>query len=256
MGPPTSSGRLRRLRAFAAERAHRTANRLGYELRARALADPVPAQDARRARLLAHLDVGLLLDVGANAGQYARRTRAAGYAGRIVSFEPLSEAYAALAAAAAADPRWEARRLALGDADGEAVLNVAGNSCSSSLLPMRERHLASAPDSAYVGTEPVRTARLDGLWEEVVRPGERVWLKLDVQGFERQALRGAGARLAQVAAVQAELSLVALYDGAPLWRDVVDLLEEAGLELAGLEPGFEDPRSGRLLQADGIFVRA
>jgi hypothetical protein len=32
-------------------------------------------------------------------------------------------------------------------------------------------------------------------------------------------------------------------------------LEARGFRLAGLEPGFEDPATGELLQADGIFVR-
>jgi FkbM family methyltransferase len=245
-----------RLRAFAAERVQRGLNRLGYEIRLHEPAGPLREEEGRRARLLAHLGIGVVLDVGANVGQYAERTRAAGYDGRIVSFEPLSDAHAALARAAAADPRWEVRRLALGEQDGEAEINVAGNSYSSSLLAMEERHVASAPESRYVGSERVRTARLDGLWDEVVRPGERAWLKLDVQGFELQVLRGAGERLAELAAVQTELSLVPLYAGAAPWRTIVDLLEGAGFELAGLEPGFEDPASGRMLQADGVFVRS
>jgi hypothetical protein len=119
---------------------------------------------------------------------------------------------------------------------------------------MGEQHLASAPESAYVGTQQITTARLDSIWDEVVG-NETPFLKLDVQGFEMHVLRGADAHLDRVAGVQAELELVHLYEGDSLWRDVVDLLDARGFELAGLEPGFEDPESGRMLQADGIFVR-
>jgi FkbM family methyltransferase len=212
-------------------------------------------EDVRRVKLLRSEGIEVVLDVGANAGQYAQQLRAAGYVGRIVSFEPLPEAFAALERAAAADPRWEARRLALSDADGEAEIHVAANSWSSSLLDMGERHLASAPESAYVGREHVTTARLDSIWEEVLGPDARPFLKLDVQGFEMHVLRGAAGHLDRVAGVQAELSLVHLYEGDSLWRDVVDHLEEEGFELVGLEPGFEDPETGRMLQADGTFLR-
>jgi FkbM family methyltransferase len=229
--------------------------RLGYELHPY---EPGPApydEDVRRAKLLRSERIDVVLDVGANAGQYAQRLRSAGYDRRIVSFEPLSEAFAALERVTADDPLWEARRLALGDEDGTAEIHVAANSWSSSLLAMGERHLASAPDSAYTGTEVVRVARLDSIWEDVVRDGERVFLKLDVQGFEMHVLRGAAAHLDGVAGVQVELALTPLYEGDSPWREVVDHLEARGFELAGLEPGFEDPDTGRMLQADGILVR-
>jgi FkbM family methyltransferase len=212
-------------------------------------------EDVRRVRLLASERIDLVLDVGANAGQYAMRLRRAGYTGRIVSFEPLSEAFAELERNASQDVAWSTRPVALGDEDGSAEIHVSANSWSSSLLDMGERHLRSAPESAYVGTEPVTTARLDTIWDEVARPEDRVFLKLDVQGFEMYVLRGATASLDKVVGVQVELALAHLYEGDSPWREVVDHLEQRGFELAGLEPGFEDPHTGRMLQADGIFIR-
>jgi FkbM family methyltransferase len=229
--------------------------RLGYELHPYT-PGPVPyEEDLRRVKLLRSEAIDLVLDVGANAGQYAQRLRGAGYEHRIVSFEPLAEAFAELQRAATADPLWEVRRLALGDQDGNAEIHVSANSWSSSLLEMGERHLASAPESAYIAAERVSTARIDSIWDEVVARDERPFLKLDVQGFEMHVLRGAADHLDRLAGVQAELALVHLYEGDSLWREVVDHLEAHGFELAGLEPGFEDPQSGRMLQADGIFVR-
>ena len=229
--------------------------RLGYELHPYD-PEPVPAaEDVRRARLLASERIDLLLDVGANEGQYAVRMRRAGFDGRIASFEPLSAAFAALERRAAHDPRWDARRLALSDTDGRAEIHVAGNSTSSSLLDMGERHLRSAPESAYVGTEQVQATRLDSLWGELVGNGERVFLKLDVQGFEMHVLRGAEHALGDLHGVQAELALAHLYEGDSSWRDVVDHLAARGFELAGVEPGFGDPDSGRMLQFDGVFLR-
>jgi FkbM family methyltransferase len=208
--------------------------------------------------LLRHLEIDLVIDVGANDGGYARTLRQLGYDGRIISFEPLSEVFARLRAAAEDDTRWDVVRSAVGDDEGEIVIHVAGNDgASSSALPMLETHLAAAPSAAYVTDETVPLHRLDGLLADRVE-GHRCFLKLDVQGFERAVLDGAVGLLSsgRVLGVQAEMSLVPLYEGAMLWRETVDRMSDAGYELASLVPGFTDPTSGRLLQADGVFVRS
>jgi FkbM family methyltransferase len=242
-------GQVARIRHAVRGRIQGALGRAGWELRP----TTGDAED-RRARLLAAERIDLVLDVGANVGQYAMRLRNSGYRGRIVSFEPYATAFRQLERSASRDPLWETRRLAVADAEGEAELNVAGNSFSSSLLPMTARQLQSAPESRYVAGEHVRTVRLDSLWDELVG-GARVWLKLDVQGFEMRVLQGVGERLQAARAVETELSLTPLYEGAELWRRLVDWLYERGFSLAGVEPGFEDPRSARMLQFDGIFIR-
>jgi FkbM family methyltransferase len=243
-------------RARAAAAVQKLLRRLGYELHPYPAPIALEPDDRRRSRLLASRGTTLLLDVGANAGQFAEKARAAGYRGRIVSFEPLSGAYADLSRASAPDADWEARRVALGDDDGSIEINVAGNLTSSSLLPMGDRHVRSAPQSAYIGTETVPTARLETVWDELARPGDVVWLKLDVQGYELHVLRGAEPVLDRIDVVQAEMALQHLYEGDSSWRELADWLESRGFRLAGLEAGFEDPDSGELLQADGIFIRA
>lgn len=96
--------------------------------------------------------VSAVLDVGANSGQYARGLRGAGFAGRIVSFEPLPGPFAVLQRSASTDPLWECRRCALGDVDGTISINVAGNEgASSSVLPMLKRHQDAFPPANYVG---------------------------------------------------------------------------------------------------------
>jgi FkbM family methyltransferase len=212
-------------------------------------------EDRRRVQLLADRGVTLLLDGGANIGQYAVRTRWAGYEGRIVSFEPMRAAYAKLSARAEQDPDWECRREGLGSEVGDGEIHVSGNSHSSSLLEMKERHLRSAPGSAYVGSEEISLVTLDSIWDELVGASDRPFLKLDVQGFELEALRGARRSVSRLRGVEAELSLIPLHEGAPTYKEVIDHLEAAGFRLAGLEPGFFDPETAELLQADGIFVR-
>lgn len=203
---------------------------------------------------LASRDVDLVLDVGASTGNYGWTIRAGGYEGRICSFEPLRAPFARLEKLAAQDPGWSCHRLALGAAPGEAEINVAGNSDSSSLLEMGERHLRSDPNSVYVGKETIELSTVDEIWDRIVEDGEAVFLKLDVQGYELEALRGAERSLPRLAGVQAELSLVPLYEGAPEWTEVITHLQERGFHPERLEPAFEDPRTGEILQIDAVFT--
>jgi FkbM family methyltransferase len=238
------SFRSRALRALMLT-GFRLASRLGY----------VTPDWARRAGILATQGVTVVLDVGADIGAYAREVRHAGYRGRIVSFEPLSRSYAKLVAAAAPDGLWACRRLAIGDEDGTMRMNVSASPASSSALPMTDQHRTSAPGSDYVAAEQVPVARLDTIWNEVVREGDRVFLKLDVQGFELEALRGAEKSLGEVVGMQVELSLVPLFEGAPLCLEVLNYLAARGFRLAGFEEVFSDPESGEMLEVDGLFVR-
>jgi FkbM family methyltransferase len=200
--------------------------------------------------------IDLVLDVGANTGQFASEIRQGGYAGRIVSFEPLSQAYDELLLSSAADSMWEAYpRCALGDHNGDIEINIAGNSFSSSILPMLESHRSAAPESAYVSKEVVPIKTLDAVAGPYLKDAQAPFLKIDTQGFEWLVLDGAHDTLPQIKGIFVELSLVALYDGQYLWREVIDRLEAEGFTLWALKPEFSDPVSGRSLQVDGIFYR-
>ena len=209
----------------------------------------------RRMRLLADHRVDLVLDVGANAGQYGRELRDLGYAGRILSVEPLSTAFAALERERAGDALWEAERVAVGEAPGDATLHVSRNSVSSSLLPMLPRHVSAEPDSAYVAEERVRVERLETLLARHAPPGSRPFLKVDAQGSELAVVRSAGASLSRIIGLQLEMSLVPLYEGAPALAPLVAALEDEGFTLVSIEPGHADYGTGQLLQADGVFFR-
>lgn len=205
---------------------------------------------------MATLGPDVVLDIGANVGQYAMELRAAGYRNRIVSFEPLAAAHARLVVRSSRDPQWQiAPRMAIGDRDSEARINVAGNSFSSSLLPMHDLHRQAAPDAAYVDRETVPVRRLDSVAPQLMRAGERCLIKMDVQGYEQQVLDGAPACLATAFALQFETSLTPLYEGEAKLSTMLNKAAAAGFELWSVSPGFTDPRTGRQLQVDCLFVR-
>jgi FkbM family methyltransferase len=227
--------------------------RVGFEIRRWTVEN---SPDAQVARIVAHLGIDLVLDVGANEGQYAEMLRANGYQGRIVSFEPLSMPHAKLLERTRHDAGWVvAPCAALGDTAGEVVIHVAGNSLSSSLLEMLPTHEQAAPGSAFVANETVPLVRLDGVAAAYLDGARSVLLKMDTQGYEDRVLAGASEILAGIRAIQVELSMVPLYAGQLLFDDMRARLGVLGYELFAIFPIFVHEVTGQTLQVDGIFVR-
>ncbi len=147
---------------------------------------------ARRQLLLTRANVDLVLDVGASDGGFALELRAAGYRGRIVSFEPLETPFRSLLAKAEQDMNWEAFSYGLGKKGGQATMNVArDDKCSSFLDPLKRQ------TKVYSGAEisssvTVEMQCLRDLYGKTFNAGDQTFLKIDAQGYEGQVLEGAG----------------------------------------------------------------
>ena len=211
---------------------------------------------AQLSQLIKQVGIDRVLDVGANTGQYAKHIRAHGYAGRILSFEPLSAAHARLLQTARKDQRWSiAQRMALGDAQGEITIHVAGNMISSSVLDMLPVHEAAAPGSKFTSSEIVPIARLDQVAADFLGTSRAAFLKMDTQGYEDRVLDGAQGVMDRICGIQTELSLTALYEGQLLFDEMRARIEEKGFVLYAILPGYVHPVTSRTLQIDGIFLR-
>jgi FkbM family methyltransferase len=207
--------------------------------------------------ILAATGASIVLDVGANLGQYGDSLLHEGFEGTLISFEAIPDVHARLVEHAKTRSRsWlVAPCAAVGSAKGQVEMNIAGNSVSSSVLPMMPAHLDAAPQSRYVQRQLVDIGRLDELSEALLPATGDIFIKVDTQGYEMEVLKGASGLFGRTVALQLELSLVPLYDGAPTIAQMISFADANGFELFNLIPGFRDKRSGRLLQADGFFVR-
>lgn len=206
-------------------------------------------------KFLKKLNVTVLLDVGANLGQYASALRELGFEGRIISFEPLSKQCVLLKERSLNDKDWECHQCATGDADGHIVINVAGNSESSSILPMLGLHVDAYPASAYVDKESVQIRRLDSILENEISDSDRLLIKIDTQGYEMKTLQGAAGILSKVEIIDIELTLIPLYESQPSFIEMISFLEAHGFVPISFENAFTDSRNGYALQVDAIFVR-
>ncbi len=201
--------------------------------------------------------VNVVLDVGANKGQYARSLRRAGYRGHIVSFEPVRREFEALRARAADDPNWAVHQLALGSTDGSVEMNVVPGTLSSA-LPASDygRRRYDQLTGATVETVPAR--RLDGILDELLAhvPDPRPYLKLDTQGFDLEVFAGLGHRAKDCVGMQSEVALLRIYEGMPRLPEALAVYEAAGFEVAGMYLVTGERKTARALEFDCILVRA
>jgi FkbM family methyltransferase len=226
-------------------------NKLGVEIKR------YPTGDlSRRMKMLNNHKIDLIIDVGANKGEYTSELIDLGYSGRIESFEPLCEVYNELNTISKKHNTWSTHKIALGDFDGKTEINVAGNINSSSLLEMLPRHEKSAPTSKYTKKETIHVQKLDSILNSIVSDNQNIFIKIDVQGYEMAVLKGAENSLDKIKGIQIEMSLEPLYQGSMLYREMIEFLESKGFELYSIENGFSDPITGKLLQIDGIFFRS
>ena len=207
-----------------------------------------------RIKLLKHYGINLVLDVGANIGQYSMYLRKHGYKGKIISFEPLSLAFKQLEKQSKNDILWNAVNIALGNKNINSKMNVSINSKSSSILKILPKHIEVLPDSAYISTEEISIRTLDSVFNNYYNR-EKVYLKIDAQGFEKNVLDGAIKSIENITGIQIVMSIVPLYKDELLFDEMIKYLSELGFMLMSIEPGFTDQRTGQLLQFDGIFFR-
>lgn len=193
--------------------------------------------DAWFAKIAREEAVRTVFDVGANHGRAVKWLRRCFPSAMIHAFEPHGPAFEALRAATAEDPKVEVHRLALGSARGSAELNVNANDVTNSLLPTAagtERFEIGGWDVTR-GRETVRVETLEAFCSD--RGIEIVdVMKLGVQGYEREVLRGAGPMFtpSRLRSLFLELNFVNLYEGQVFGDELLTELRHHGYKLFGL----------------------
>ncbi len=235
-----------------------TLHRLGYEI--------IPTWKLDRLSLINLLHsifalhrIDYVLDVGANKGQYASFMRHfVGYAGRLVSFEPLSHNVQHLQQSAAHDPNWQICGYALGRENKNEPINVMKADVFSSFLTPTAANVSGFETYNTVErTEMVTVRRLDEVLPEIGIDPQRdsVYLKIDTQGYDLEVIAGAGDALRYIKALQTEVSMLGIYEGMPPMSSTIQQLGEAGFSLAGLFPVSTDAKL-RVVEFDAIFINS
>jgi FkbM family methyltransferase len=198
-----------------------------------------------------------VIDVGANAGQFAQEIRRLGFTGAIHSFEPLPDVAQTLRSIATADRSWSVHECALGASDEQVGFFVTSNLVSSSLLRPLDFDLHSRAGAVTSQTIQVPLRRLSTMASSELKDveWERTFLKIDVQGAEHLVLQGAGDLLTKLPLVMTEVSFQALYEDSASWIDLIRYCSANGLTVTDFQKVFRDPVECRVLQTDLLLER-
>ncbi len=196
-------------------------------------------------------EIDVVIDVGANVGQFAEFLRANGYRGRIVSFEPIAAAFQTLARKAAADGNWEAHPCGLGAESGAALLHVSELSVCSSILELTS--IAGLHDSrlAVDHTEEISIRTLD---QVAATLSGKILLKIDTQGYEKQVIEGGQQTIPRLKGILMELPIIHTYEGVWRFHKAIEYMSELGFVPAQIQPvGFHGKDNVSAVEFDCLF---
>lgn len=199
-----------------------------------------------------------VFDVGAFQGDFARACHAAWPEAHVHCFEPLlpnpDETPAASSEAFVGWASWH--EAAVGANPGTVTINSCEFIPSSSMLRMTDLHKQAFPYTRRHNSRMVYMVTLDEYADLLVADDARpALLKIDVQGYEREVLRGAQQLLDWISAVVLEVSWRELYVGAPNFETLNDMLTQAGFMWAWRVDELRHPKSNDLLQSDELWLR-
>jgi FkbM family methyltransferase len=187
-------------------------------------------------KVIEEYQIDTFLDVGANEGQFGSFLRSIGFSGNIYSFEPVADAFKKIAAVSSLDEKWYVYNFALGSSSGESQINVSKHTSFSSLLTPSDYALERWSSSHVDHMETITVKTLDYFFKEENISGTNIFLKMDTQGYDLEVFKGATQSLSRVQAVLSEISLIAVYNDMPNYKQSLSTFEAAGFSVSGLYP--------------------
>lgn len=218
----------------------------------------IPRSELRFARQLVSRDYfshcDAVLDVGANRGMFCTAVAMATRGIPIHAFEPLPTLHEELARRTSCFPQIELHKCGLGATAGEADLHHGTFHEASSLLPMHHRHQELFPGSSPTAKTTVPISTLD-IFLSAHPKMHQIFLKLDVQGYEIEVMKGGKASLPKIMAVLVEVSFEDLYENGAKAESVLSYFIKEGFTLRSFVRPLFQARDVFPISGDCLFVK-
>lgn len=205
-------------------------------------------------RWLQQFGVETILDIGANVGKFALMMNKILGNKTIYCFEPLKDCFEHLVNNTKHIDNIQCFNIGLGSNNKTVTIYHNEFSPSSSLLEMSTLHKQAFPYTKNSVEEEVKIVSLDEMQSEL-ELNKKILLKIDVQGYELEVLKGADELIRQVDLVIVETSYVELYKDQPLYDDIYQYFLTRKFQYMGNFGQFSNPSTGEILQGDAIFFK-
>lgn len=199
------------------------------------------------------LKIETIIDIGSNEGQFIIQCNDIVPGRQYFAFEPIKSCYKQLLENTK-NINVKAYNLGLSDQTGEVEINVSNNAESSSILQMEDLHIESYPESHFVKKETISLAKLDDVLAAAVIK-KNILIKMDVQGYEKNVIKGGEKTLADASALLVESVFEPFYKDQWLFDDLYAYFNDKGFKFMGFTDQFNSPKTGIPLYADSIFIK-
>jgi len=235
---------------------HKLANILGYDLIRHKKSHH--SLELHLKKIIDHLKTTLVLDIGANKGQFAQKIRTLGFQGEIISFEPIPKEFERLKLLSSKDPKWEVYPYAIGSKNGTLELNITEESTdfTSFLKPNKFSKDYYSKEVSNIRTVPVEIHTLEDFFRTKKIIPEKVFLKTVTQGYDLEVLNGCGSLLQTLQGVLIEVSFQPIYENMPDATTVIKYLDNHGFRASGFFPVSRNKNTLELIEMDGIFIKS
>lgn len=193
-----------------------------------------------------------IIDIGANRGQFSLAASHFNKEAVIHAFEPLTKPAKIFKKIFCNYDNIHLHKTAVGSSNNESVINISNEDDSSSLLEISDIQLKYYPNTNEVGTQKVNVSKLGSNIKSsnIISPA---LLKIDVQGYELEALMGAEELLDKFDYIYCECSYIALYKDQPLVNDIIIFLSKNDFILSGIYNSQIE--KGDCIQSDFLFKK-
>ncbi len=199
-------------------------------------------------------DIRTVLDIGANVGKFTTMISEILTNVNIYAFEPLADCYKELIENTKHLDNINYFNFALGEKESESIIYHNEFTPSSSILEMNDMHKSIFPKTIHSFSENIHIKDLDSLDDEIIWI-QKTLMKIDVQGFEINVLKGAISSLNNIDVIIIETLFVELYENQTQFDDIYSFLVKRNFSYRGNFEQIKDPKSGRILWADAIFIK-
>jgi FkbM family methyltransferase len=226
-------------------------SRFGFQVKR---VDKSIAKEIEKWEWIGKFSINTIIDVGANQGQFAEKILKVFPKGMLYCFEPLPDVFNQLRINFGDKKNVHLYNFGLGEKDEEVMIFNNEYSPSSSLLEMLDLHKKNFNFAVKTSPKTISIKRLDEFEAELTQ--KPILIKIDVQGYEMQVLRGGEKVIEEAEIIIIETTFQQLYKDQPLFNDIYEYFTKRGFYYAGNIEQLLSPIDKHILQADAIFIKS